>query len=248
MQTWKISFDRIQRQHQRAAQILSLMAVLDRQGIPKLLLRNDNERESDFTEAIGVLKAYSLIIIEIEGGLFVLHRLVQVFTQSWLELQKKREDFEGAALRVLSVKFQFREYEDWELCEILLPHAQKVLICRFLPDPNLLHLAALLCNVGRYENEQGRYNVAYENSKKGYTELKKLLGEEHSDTLTSMNNLAIVLYSQAKYKDAEKLHRKTLAIRQKVLGKEHPSTLSSMNNLALVLGSQGNYQDAEDLD
>ena len=56
LQTWKISFDQIQRKHQRAAQILSLMAILDRQGIPKLLLLDDDERESNFFEAIGVLR------------------------------------------------------------------------------------------------------------------------------------------------------------------------------------------------
>ena len=36
--TWKLSFDQIRKQEPRAAEMLSLMAVLDRQGIPKMLL------------------------------------------------------------------------------------------------------------------------------------------------------------------------------------------------------------------
>jgi hypothetical protein len=43
IRTWKVSFDQIRKQKPRAAEILSLMAVLDRQGIPKTLLRKDGE-------------------------------------------------------------------------------------------------------------------------------------------------------------------------------------------------------------
>ena len=74
---------------------------------------------------------------------------------------------------------------------------------------------------------------------------EKVLGREHLDTLTSMNNLALVLNSQGKYEEAEAMHRETVATREKVLGREHPDTLTSMSNLALVLNSQGKYEEAE---
>jgi hypothetical protein len=64
-----------------------------------------------------------------------------------------------------------------------------------------------------------------------------VLGLEHSDTLTSINNLAGVLNRQGKYKKAEAMHRQTLAISKKMLTPEHPFTLTSISNLALVLGS-----------
>ncbi len=74
-----------------------------------------------------------------------------------------------------------------------------------------------------------------------------MLGKEHPNTLTSINNLAGVLSSQGKYKEAEEMHKQVLALREMVLGKEHPSTLGSMNNLALVLSSQGKYKEAEEI-
>jgi hypothetical protein len=37
------------------------MAVLDRQGVPKDLLMEENERKTDFMTAIGTLQAFSLI-------------------------------------------------------------------------------------------------------------------------------------------------------------------------------------------
>ena len=74
---------------------------------------------------------------------------------------------------------------------------------------------------------------------------EKVLGKEHPDTLTSMNNLAGLLESQGKYNAAELLYRETLQLREKVLGKEHPDTLQSINNLAVCLESQGKYDAAE---
>ena len=43
-----------------AADLLSLMSVLDRQGIPTLLLIIEHEDPLDFEEAVGILVAYSL--------------------------------------------------------------------------------------------------------------------------------------------------------------------------------------------
>ena len=74
-----------------------------------------------------------------------------------------------------------------------------------------------------------------------------MLGKEHPDTLTSMNNLANVLSDQGKYEEAEEMHRQVLAVKETVLGKEHPDTLTSMNNLAEVLSNQGKYEEAEEM-
>jgi hypothetical protein len=68
-----------------------------------------------------------------------------------------------------------------------------------------------------------------------------VLGKEHPDTLTTMNNLANVLSDQGKYEQAEEMHRQTLGLRETVLGKEHPFTLISMNNLVTVLSHQDKY-------
>ncbi|MCH8133033.1 MAG: tetratricopeptide repeat protein, partial [Myxococcales bacterium] len=73
---------------------------------------------------------------------------------------------------------------------------------------------------------------------------KRVLGEEHPSTLSTMNNLAILYEDQGRYDEAEPLYLKTLEIRKRVLGEEHPSTLSSMNNLAILYWSQGRYAEA----
>jgi Tetratricopeptide repeat len=56
-----------------------------------------------------------------------------------------------------------------------------------------------------------------------------VLGKEHPSTLTSMNNLTLVLSNQGKYEEAEEMLRQSLGLSETVLGKEHPLTLMSMN-------------------
>lgn len=68
---------------------------------------------------------------------------------------------------------------------------------------------------------------------------ERVLGKEHPETLASLNNLVLVLSSQGRYEEAERIYRQVLAVRERVLGKEHSLTLTSINNLAEVLRSQG---------
>jgi hypothetical protein len=69
-----------------------------------------------------------------------------------------------------------------------------------------------------------------------------VLGKDHPDTLTTMNNLAISLDRQGKYTEAEAMHRQTLQLRETLLGKGHPDTLRSMNDLAISLDSRASTQ------
>ena len=80
--TWKLSFDQIRKYEPITAKILSLMAMLDRQEIPKTLMYRIGERDVDVTTAIGTLEGFSLISKETENGKVVIHRLVQLSTRS----------------------------------------------------------------------------------------------------------------------------------------------------------------------
>jgi tetratricopeptide (TPR) repeat protein len=73
------------------------------------------------------------------------------------------------------------------------------------------------------------------------------MGKEYLYTLTSMNNLAMVLRDQGKYEQAEEIYRQALRLSETVVGKEHPDTLTNMNNQAIVLRNQGKYEQAEEM-
>jgi hypothetical protein len=63
----------------------------------------------------------------------------------------------------------------------------------------------------------------------------ELLILPESDTLESMDNVALALSCRANHDEAEGMHRRAPEVRAKALGKEHLVTLSSMNNMALLL-------------
>jgi hypothetical protein len=64
---------------------------------------------------------------------------------------------------------------------------------------------------------------------------RQVLGPEHPDTLTSMNNLAATMKAQTDLEGARELYDQTLVIRRRVQGAEHPETSISAWNLFRVL-------------
>jgi tetratricopeptide (TPR) repeat protein len=95
--------------------------------------------------------------------------------------------------------------------------------------------------------QQGKYNEAIPPAEKALAIFKKLLGENHPDTATSLNNLAGLYESQGRYSKAEPLYKQALAIIKAQLGDNHPLTAKSLNNLAALYESQGRYSEAEAL-
>jgi serine/threonine protein kinase/tetratricopeptide (TPR) repeat protein len=76
---------------------------------------------------------------------------------------------------------------------------------------------------------------------------RRVLGDKHRDTLTSMHKLAILDWYRGNYADAEPLLTNVLDVRSRVLGQEHRDTASAMNDLALVEWYRGEYTPAEPL-
>jgi len=67
---------------------------------------------------------------------------------------------------------------------------------------------------------------------------KRVLGEEHPDTLASITNLASTYENQGRWKEAEELKVQVIETFERVLGEEHPYTLTSTANLASTYGDQ----------
>jgi hypothetical protein len=106
--------------------------------------------------------------------------------------------------------------------------------------------------VGDARHSDGRYAEAERINREVVGVERRVLGEEHPNTLTSAGNLASSLSGQGKYAEAERnqtqrIHREVLDVTRRVLGEEHPHTLMSAGNLAfkLSLAHQGKYAEAE---
>ncbi len=72
-----------------------------------------------------------------------------------------------------------------------------------------------------------------------------MLGEEHPETLASINNMGLLLRAQGKLAEAEPYWREALEKSRRVLGEEHPHTLTSINNMGVLLLNQRRLAEAE---
>ncbi len=92
---------------------------------------------------------------------------------------------------------------------------------------------------------QGKFAEAESYCREAMEKKRRVLGEEHPDTLLSINNVALPLVSQGKLAEAEGYYRETLEKRRRVLGEEHPNTLDSISDMGFLLYSQGKSAEAE---
>jgi tetratricopeptide (TPR) repeat protein len=71
------------------------------------------------------------------------------------------------------------------------------------------------------------------------------IGEDHLETLHSLNNIGLYQWEQGRFSLAERCHRKALELKRTVCGPCDLEIFFTFNNLALSLESQGNFEEAE---
>ncbi|KAJ6118319.1 hypothetical protein N7471_013786 [Penicillium samsonianum] len=243
--TWQLSFEQIRHDWPAATDLLALMSMFDRQGIPEGLVRADGDG-LQFEDAVAPLISYSLVRVEIETASFDMHRLVQLSVRTWLGIHLELARWQEKSLAIMAKIFPDGQYKSWTECQRLLPHAKEVMKSTSDEhDEDRLHVATISSNCGWYLMLRGTYEEAEMMQRWALGAREKVLGREHRDTLANVSNLGLVLFSQGKYEEAEAMHRRALEAREKVLGREHPFTLTSVNNLGNVLYRQGKYEEAE---
>ncbi|KAH9211702.1 hypothetical protein DL95DRAFT_510730 [Leptodontidium sp. 2 PMI_412] len=234
--TWQILFDHIRKIRPLAADLLSLMSFFDRQGIPDTLLQNRSERtksndddvditsqslmNNGFKEDVLVLRNYSFISVNANGTTFEMHGLVQLVTRKWLEAHGQIERWKHQFIKNLDVELLMGEYENWE------KSAQ-----RPKEQDSLLNWALILYNIE---------NIAVYVMKVR----KKILGDEHSDTLNGMVMVGLAYSLNSWWDAAEELEVQVMETRKTKLGADHLDTLTSINNLVFTWKENGKETEA----
>jgi hypothetical protein len=81
-----------------------------------------------------------------------------------------------------------------------------------------------------------------------YARYRRVLGDDHPDTLRSACNLASDLHNLGDHQAARDLNQDILTRRRRVLGDDDPDTLASACNLASDLHNLGDHQTARRLE
>ena len=100
-------------------------------------------------------------------------------------------------------------------------------------------------NVGTLLWFQGRFAEAEPYFLDVLESRRRLLGEEHPNTLLAINNMGALLLSQGRFAEAEPHVLEAMEVRRRVLGEDHPATLMSINNVGALLRFQGKLTEAE---
>jgi tetratricopeptide (TPR) repeat protein len=136
----------------------------------------------------------------------------------------------------------------WPLLNALAPHCVVTLGRHFDEGtPQVVECISLRTALALLARAQGDYASAKRYGEANLGLAKKLLGQDHRATLTSMLELAHALWAQGDFAGARSLEEHVLAVRKRLLGPEHPATLTSMNNLAGTLRDQGDFAGARAL-
>ena len=253
--TWSLALETLQQTAPAAVGLLTLAAFLAPDDLPQPLLAAHAEElpeplaaadQLTLADAVAALRRYSLIRV-VGDGLFV-HRLLQTVVRAELDADAEGA-WASAAVRLVNAGFPYPsdEVATWLECERLLPHAVAVAEHgqRLSVEPEVW--LRLQGEAATYLWSRGQYRQASALNEQTLAARRRLLGDDHPDTLNSMNNLAATRRALGDLPGAHDLHEQTLTARRRLLGDDHPATLNSMNNLAETRRALGDLPGAHDL-
>jgi tetratricopeptide (TPR) repeat protein len=84
------------------------------------------------------------------------------------------------------------------------------------------------------ERRAGNLTRAAKLAEQALSLARKAFGDRAPQTVSILDNLALIYYKQSRYSEAEPLYREALQTRRALLGARHPDTLTSLNNLAIL--------------
>ncbi|XTI85116.1 hypothetical protein V2W45_1466061 [Cenococcum geophilum] len=196
---------------ERAAWLLSLVSLFDRQGIPESLLhdqyRGDEDGKTDFDDDIHTLTSFSLIEMSAGGREFEIHRPLELYNELKL--------WQATYAALMDERYLVGRPENWLVCLALFPHAQAVALVLFKAACKAHEMGSAAFQAREtifgaehpdtLNNLSSQYSNAEVMHQRALEAKGRVLGSDHPSTLTSMANLASTYRNQGRWNDAEEL-------------------------------------------
>lgn len=239
--TWLISFEQLRQRNPLAVAYLSFMSCMAPKDIPQSLLPRGPSRKQEI-DAIATLHAYSLIMRPSDIVVHI-HQLVHFLTRNWLRTQQLLGHWTEKAIERLKNVIPDHDHQNRTIWRAYLPHATYVLVSD-LANRDGLHRIDLLWRYGMCLYQDGQWSEAETSFRQVMENRKRILGQEHPDTILAMSNLSITLGDLGRLDEAATMKEEVLEKMRRILGEDHPSTITAMNNLAFTLGELGQLDKA----
>jgi tetratricopeptide (TPR) repeat protein len=253
----QIGLDRLAVQSPAALELLTVAAYLAPEPIPLVLFTaNPSKLPKPLATAAGDPLAFAELIrlvhdcglARVDPASMQVHRLLAAILRAQSHQQ---HDLPTLVIRLLRFVVPADPWENpqfWPTWRQLLPH---VLIAVDPSRRNLdtveLDVAWLLDRAASYLQIRGEPEPAQPLFERALNLRRAQLGDDHPDTLESINNLALDLWGLGHYGQAQQLAEEVFTRRRRVQGDDHPDTLQSAHNLASHLQESGHYEQARQL-
>ena len=161
--------------------------------------------------------------------------------EQWEAAQKSRAD-------VLAIRSKIYGKDDWQATDARLALEQTIRLSKMTPvERERVAKAAASNHQVLSLIAQKKFADARPVAEEALESRKKLLGDAHPDTATSLQNLAYVYGRMGNDIGAERLYQQALASMTKVGARTHPTTATILENLGLLYRARRDYSKAEPL-
>lgn len=178
-----------------------------------------------------------------------LNEIVASSQQLLADCYENREDFERAKTalqQVLAAQIEINGLTHYEVADTrrALGYVDLLVKLSAAKREQLRQVEALTAKTATLYGE-GKVPEAITLARQVVATYKNVLGEKHSYTASSLNELGFLLNQHGDFSESRLCLEQALAIRKEVLGDKHPDTASTLGQLGLLLQSQRDYADAQ---
>ncbi|PSN64462.1 TPR-like protein [Corynespora cassiicola Philippines] len=262
--TWQISFEHILTTRPSAADLLSLMSLFDRQGIPQDLLQNGVNEDfgSDFEDSVPdefeddilMLENFSFITTSPNSTTtspngsttFDMHALVQLATQKWLERKELLEHWKSVFISNMLAKFPKKDYEGWDRIRIYFPHVKSALMHLPAEPASRKEWFYLMTLAARYSARSANHDDVISILDFLIPIGTELFGQHDRNVLATIALRAEAIAFKGGHTLAEDIMKSLVGMQQEINGPDHPQTQFMVDRLAGIYLVTGNPV-AEDL-
>jgi tetratricopeptide (TPR) repeat protein len=247
-----MSFASAAKNNPAAADLLRICAFLAPDAIPEQVFTEGGKELGEvlattcadadtWTKAVAEAGRFSLIRRNTAQNTLEMHRLVQDVLRDEIDAPV-RCLWAGRVVQALNATFPDPEFENWQECEQLLPHAR--VAARHVADYGLdsVDAAGLLDWTGTYLRWRAQYAEAEPLLKRALAIVEKTLGPDDTRTTTCLTRLAGLYYYQGRYEEAEPLLKRACHNDE---NRDADETAGAIGTLAAIYEKQGRHGEAE---
>ena len=264
--SFALAIEEASKKHPAAELLISHVAVLAPEPIPLFLFDEAREKFTEplasaliaegLDEIVAALRLFALVqrgpIVderdrEITTDTISLHRLVRevAVRRSSVPSERARQAI-VAAMAAVYPEDCYADAKLWPRARRLDALALPLVSERAsLPAGSELSCATLLNGLARFrQGALAAFDQARLLLERSLAIRESVIGVEHLDTATSLNNLALLLWAQGENAKAQQRFEQALQIREKLLGTDDPITALTLNNLGVLVQLQGDLDAA----